>query len=622
MSRFLSGCFLLAAGGLAVAVNGCVGSPSDGFFPSLPAQTPGVVHPIFGATKVAVDAPPPISGGTLLIARDGLAVAADPDRDAMYIVDLASHKVTTIPMQKGDEPGRLVEDAQGRVHVVLRTGGALATIDLASKSVVDSRSICVAPRGVGFDPSDQTLYVACASGELVQLPAAGGPATRMLQIDRDLRDVVVKSDRIVVSQFRASQAIVVDKKQWVQTDHWVPPASSDQRTPAVAWRTLSSPGTGRTVMLHQRGPGAEAPPVQISEGGYASGTTTVPSTRACSKSIVETAVSFSTLDRGTAPNPGPNDVSDVSTSVALSGAVVPVDLAVSPDGNTFAIAAAGNAFTPGAQSVLVYDAGAISASFSSTDCAFPAVTMQPPGQASAVAFTSTSRLVVQTREPAALFMPDDGTYIRLSTISREDTGHDIFHSNSGGEIACASCHPEGGDDGRVWSFDSIGARRTPSLRGTVPDTAPYHWAGEMADFDQLAHDVFSKRMAGPDLPPDQTGALSQWVNRIPAPTAPAAADAAAVARGKALFEGKADCATCHNGPRFTNNETVDVGTGARFQVPSLLGVAYRAPFQHDGCAASLTDRFKNPSCSTGLHGKTATLSDSDVADIVAYLSTL
>ena len=30
--------------------------------------------------------------------------------------------------------------------------------------------------------------------------------------------------------------------------------------------------------------------------------------------------------------------------------------------------------------------------------------------------------------------------------------------------------------------------------------------------------------------------------------------------------------TCHNGPKLTNAQTVDVGTGAPFQVPSLVGV--------------------------------------------------
>lgn len=72
---------------------------------------------------------------------------------------------------------------------------------------------------------------------------------------------------------------------------------------------------------------------------------------------------------------------------------------------------------------------------------------------------------------------------------------------------------------------------------------------------------------------------------------------------------------------MTNNQTVDVGTGGRFQVPSLIGVGSRAPYLHDGCAPTLTDRFG--ACGGGdLHGVTSTLSPADVGDLVAYLKTL
>jgi hypothetical protein len=113
--------------------------------------------------------PPPISGGTLLVLADGrTAVASDPDRDAVYVVDVPSASLTYTlsfeppgfdhaPAKPGtrrhDEPGRLVEDGLGRVHAALRcrvhaalrcrvhaalrwrahaalrSGGALATID-------------------------------------------------------------------------------------------------------------------------------------------------------------------------------------------------------------------------------------------------------------------------------------------------------------------------------------------------------------------------------------------------------------------------------------------------------------------------------------------------------------
>src|SRR5258706_3040355 len=79
------------------------------------------------------DPPPawgvPITGGTMIVTHDGKrAVVADPDRDKLYVVDLASNSVQGFALNAGDEPGRLVEDGAGRIHVGLRRGGALLTL--------------------------------------------------------------------------------------------------------------------------------------------------------------------------------------------------------------------------------------------------------------------------------------------------------------------------------------------------------------------------------------------------------------------------------------------------------------------------------------------------------------
>jgi hypothetical protein len=52
-----------------------------------------------------------------------------------------------------------------------------------------------------------------------------------------------------------------------------------------------------------------------------------------------------------------------------------------------------------------------------------------------------------------------------------------------------------------------------------------------------------------------------------------------------------------------------------------VGVAARAPFMHDGCAATLTQRF-DPSCGGSAHGNVSGLGAGDIADLVAYLETL
>jgi cytochrome c553 len=249
-----------------------------------------------------------------------------------------------------------------------------------------------------------------------------------------------------------------------------------------------------------------------------------------------------------------------------------------------------------------------------------------------VAFDGSGHLLVQTREPAKLWVIaarsvipwpaqlGGRTEIVLSTISRADSGHDIFHAAAGALIACASCHPEGGDDGHVWMLDGL-PRRTPSLRGTIAGTAPYHWPGDEKDLAALTQDVYTGRMNGPNLALSQIGALTSWLEAIPAPPAPSWVDPAAAQRGRALFE-RPDtaCASCHSGPKFTNNMTVDVGTGAAFQVPPLLGVGWRTPLLHNGLSKTLGDRFTT--CSTKGHGGIASLSAQDIADLTAYLETL
>ena len=117
-------------------------------------------------------------------------------------------------------------------------------------------------------------------------------------------------------------------------------------------------------------------------------------------------------------------------------------------------------------------------------------------------------------------------------------------------------------------------------------------------------------------------ALDSWITRIPAPIVSPPIDADARLRGKALFESASvGCSGCHSGAKLTNNETVDVGTGGSFQVPSLLGVALRAPYLHDGRAATLLDRFGAVGGGNE-HGHTEDLSTAQVNDLITYLESL
>ncbi|KYF72198.1 c-type cytochrome [Sorangium cellulosum] len=562
-----------------------------------------------GSVAVAAEPPPAISGGTLAVSRSAVrAVAADPDRDRVWIIDLEAQKLTAeIVLEKGDEPGRVVEDDVGRFHVALRRGGAVVSIDAESGKVVDRRDACPAPRGIAYDATTDQLHVACLGGELVTLPAGPGAATRRVQLERDLRDVVVDGDRLLVSRFRAAELLTVDANGSIAGRESLPQFDlfGQVFAPAVAWRTLPLP-TGGVAMVHQR---ALIAPVEIVEGGYSSG--------GCDGSIVHSTVS----ELGTA---APNGL--LKLSPALPSATLPVDLAISEDGASYAVVAAGR------NEVLVTSPASLSQNvevgFEQGTCMEPQHRVTVDGEPTAVAFAGDA-VIVQTREPASLqVLALDGVsrnrVITLPGESRRDTGHEMFHKNASGSMACASCHPEGGEDGHTWVFNPIGPRRTQFVSGGILNTAPFHWDGDMSGIEAIMSEVFERRMGGMHQGPRRVKVFARWIDSLPAPPVSSAPDKDAVARGESLFHDKTvDCARCHAGAQLTSNESFDVGTGKAFQVPSLVRIGARAPFMHDGCATTLKDRFTKAACGGGdMHGKTSHLSDAQLDDLVAFLETL
>jgi cytochrome c len=637
----------LAGGDDGTAAIGPDGGPDDPGVAEDDDDGVGLCPPILevdlpDAAVVASTPPPPVSGGTLLVTRDGTkAIAADPDRDAIEIVDLDSYTLAaTVALRAGDEPGRLIEDGTGAIHVALRRGGAVVTIDPAAGAVTARQPVCPAPRGIAWQASTDTIWVACATGELASLPAAGGVVTTR-HLERDLRDVLIDGDGLAVTEFKSAQILRVTTDGAIVRRDPMPIGSGAGVAAHVAWRSVAGPN-GTIVASYQ---GHTKAPLSTQPGGYG-----------CSggglRDIVKPLdAGLASGDGGTNPSAGGG-----STSAAVAGdggiasipkasfvnvgsvvvavvsvigpdgtlvtqellpSVLPVDVAVSPDGTRIGSIAAGGGLT----ALTIFQAG------------LPAGVIDQAlidGMPTAVAFAG-DRVLVQTREPAALWVGDAKDIsdtdlvtkvatVTLATDSRDDTGHDIFHFRAGTNLACASCHPEGGDDGHTWVLDGL-SRRTPSLRGTVAGTAPYHWSGDEADMNAIIQDVYVGRMSGPQLDTSQAAALEHWVDGIPAPPAPSWVDADAAAAGKTIFE-RTDvgCTTCHSGPKMTNDTTVDVGTGGAFQVPPLVGVGWNAPLMHGGCAATIADRFG--ACSTPAHGDLTSLSTTDVADLTAYLETL
>jgi hypothetical protein len=568
-----------------------------------------------------------ISAGTLLVTRAGQAIAADPDRDAVHVVDLSAHAVKTVPLSEGDEPGRVVEGEDGVVYVATRRGGVVASLNVASNAV-RRIPVCAAPRGLAYDAAASKLWVACRSGMLVGVDTKTETVTDRFQLDSDLRDVVMSGNTLVVTRFKSAEVLVLGRDGKVLKRSQPDAAAARSGTPSVAFRTLAMPSGGVLV------------------GHIEASNTTLPSGAgayygaACGGSVADLTLSAIDTAMPVAPTPSAPATDTPTTptlrtmaSHTLGGVAGPIDFAFSRDGARSAVVSVGNSWSPDGTTfpnlfvtsseqiakengVALSCGGGVTSGGGST----PSST-NVPGELVAVAFDQNSAWVVQSRQPAQLQL-ENGTIIALASDDRFDTGLAMFHMNTGGGVSCTSCHPEGGEDGHTWSF-TVGLRRSQALEGGLSSRAPFHWEGDLGRFDTLFDEVMMKRMSLlANVTGKQRDALEGWIDSVPSAKAADNLDGESLKRGKELFERKdLACNTCHGGPNFTDNQLHDVGTGKKFVTPSLIGVGVRAPLFHDGCAVSLEGRF-GPCGGGDRHGVTSTLTDAEEADLTTFMRSL
>ncbi len=397
-----------------------------------------------------------------------------------------------------------------------------------------------------------------------------GDVVSRVELSPDLRDVVVQGDRVFVSTFRGAEVIVLDadvvSERFRPVDATVRNAEGDgvDLVPLVAYRLVAT--RSGVLALHQR---ASSSAIDVERPGAYSGG------MECQAGIVHGSVTR--FDGDSEPGAGP----------ALGGMALPVDVAISPDGTRFAVAN-GAAFPRFSTQVGIQPLAALDRA-TAADC-LPiggAIRVEGPSQVSALAFHPSGALIVQFREPGLLrvldFPGESGDFqdvLLPGALSVYDPGHALFHQQTGSATACASCHPGAHEDGHTWELGTTGPRRTQSLLGGLLDTAPFHWSGDQPDLGAIMNVTFTERMSGGTLSPHQIDELGVWLDAQPAPPA-----LPADPRGAEVFA-SSGCVDCHGG-EIPSMESVDVGTGGRFQVPPLSGVAHRAPYFHDGCAATL-----------------------------------
>ena len=211
-----------------------------------------------------------------------------------------------------------------------------------------------------------------------------------------------------------------------------------------------------------------------------------------------------------------------------------------------------------------------------------------------------------------------------------ERGRTIFHGAGDARIAndgraCASCHPDGREDGLTWPTPN-GPRQTPMLAGRLhEDTAPFGWQGDTETIHAHVKQTF-KRMGGMGVKGDDLDDLIAYCKEMATPTRMDAQRVAkdqanVVARGAELFRSESvGCAVCHTASgKGSDGARHGVGSGPELETPSLRFIAGTAPYFHDGRYATLSDMLRD---TKGKMGWGTHLKPDDLAAIEAFLMTL
>jgi mono/diheme cytochrome c family protein len=196
--------------------------------------------------------------------------------------------------------------------------------------------------------------------------------------------------------------------------------------------------------------------------------------------------------------------------------------------------------------------------------------------------------------------------------------------------SCASCHPDGRADGLNWDLlnDGFGNPKNTKSLLLAHETPPAMITGirdsaEVAVRAGVRHIQFAVRPAS-DM--EAIDAYLKSMKPIPNPRLVAGELGAAVERGAAVFE-RAGCDACHTGPLYTDLMLHDLGLGRGQDVarpmdtPTLIEVWRSAPYLYDGRAPDLRALFVEHNGDDS-HGRTSSLSEQEIEDLVVYLLSL
>ncbi|MEZ4266202.1 MAG: EGF domain-containing protein [Myxococcota bacterium] len=559
---------------------------------------------VVDAVGLTLEAEIPVGAGPRGVAASASELwVAGGRADAISVVDPVLLEVArTVELPRGSRPKAVVfELGEAFAWVSLEGVGAVARVEVATGAVVAQIDVGPAPRGLALSPDGATLYVS----RFVTRPLPG-EATTAPQTTSGGEPVGGEVVPVDVATLSAGPAIVLAHGEAETTEHSGPGVPNYLGAVAISpdGRTGWVPSKQDNILA---GAARNGQLLDFDSSVRAIGSRIDLTTRT---EQLAARLDFDDASIASAAVYGPEGAylyvalegnREVAVVDVLSGAELgrfdcgraPQSLGISPDGRTLYV----HGFMD--RALTVHDLSEL--------LDFGRVTVPRVATIGLVGAEKLSSAVLRGKQ---LFY--DALDPRLSLDSY---------------MACAACHNEGGEDGRVWDFTQFGEglRNTIGLRGRGQGHGPLHWTAnfdEVQDFEGQIRNFASGSglMANADFyvgtRPEALGdakaglsedldALAAYVGSLTeAGASPARGESGELtaqgALGRAVFA-TAGCGSCHSGIAFTDSESLakhDVGTltpasglGAALglDVPTLRGLWDTAPYLHDGSAATVRE---------------------------------
>lgn len=584
---------------------------------------------VAGNSNSLLDVSP--DGGKLLV--------ANPDNDTVTVVDTVK-KAKLHEIKVGDKPEGVAWIGNGPLAVAtVYREDLLVFMDTEAGTVVHKLKIPAEPYGVVTNRDGTRAYLSHEyPGTVSEIDLKERKVLRELKAGTMVRGIALSPDenRVYVTEFYTGALHALDLKEGKVVDSW-----SGHATDNLARHVVVHPTRPKAYVIHQR-----SRVEIIDSNSSALPQLTVYDLVSPDKGERRTSIAMDTF----------NGVYPVSN---------PWETALSPDGKKLYTIYAGSNDMNACQ-VVDDDYKEISR------VGYPVTVGQNP-RAVRVSPDNKTVYIYATLDFEVGFYNAD-TMSRLGKVkvcepplTPEWVRGKILFSTAHAPmaqrrwVACATCHPDGASDGRVW-HQPEGLRKTPSLFGAA-HTHPLHWSADRDEVQDFEYTIRSPLMRGrglydgpikpkelfkpTELEQDLAGkskdldALAIYTNSFefrlsPHMVAPGKLSEAQ-ARGKALFfSNEVGCAKCHSGPYYTDSSLKkpynlhDVGTGnddptekqgPKYDTPTLLGVYRTAPYLHHGKAKTLLDVLTT--CNKeDKHGKTSQLKANELDDLVEFLKAL